>query len=243
MVPDHVSTPEDAWQAWSGWTDLPLVQEPTGEVVVVSAHPDDEILALGGLLQRLSELDTQVRFVVATDGEASHPGSPTCSPAALATRRGRELVNAFETVGLGAAEVVRLRLPDSGLEGCEGDLASLLRPLVAGAGVVLCPWEQDAHPDHDAVGRAVRSVTSPGAGVWEYPVWAWHWASPDDTVLPWARARRFRLDANRRAVKDRAIEAFVSQVCPLSDHPADAAVLPAQVLAHFRRDVEIVLVS
>jgi hypothetical protein len=75
----------------------------------------------------------------------------------------------------------------------------------------------------------------------EYPVWAWHWAAPDDDRVPWGRARRVDLDASVRVRKAAAVECFRSQVQPIGPAPEDRAVLPDRVLAHFRRDHEVVL--
>ncbi len=44
-----------------------------GRVVVVSAHPDDETLAIGGLLQSLHRAGAGLEMVIATDGEAAFP--------------------------------------------------------------------------------------------------------------------------------------------------------------------------
>ena len=72
-------------------------------------------------------------------------------------------------------------------------------------------------------------------------MWTWHWAVPDDPRVPWSRARRVPLDAATRAAKQAATQAFRTQVAPLSDHPADAPVLPAFVLDRLLRDHETVL--
>jgi LmbE family N-acetylglucosaminyl deacetylase len=111
---------------------------------------------------------------------------------------------------------------------------------VGDADVVLAPWSGDGHPDHEACGRAAGRTT---AAVLEYPVWTWHWAEPDDVRVPWSRARRVDLDADTAARKAAAVGCFRTQVAPIGPGPADAAVLPDRVLAHFRRDHEVVLVG
>ena len=111
---------------------------------------------------------------------------------------------------------------------------------MAGADVVLAPWSGDGHPDHEACGRAARRAA---AAVLEYPVWTWHWAEPDDARVPWSRARRVDLDADAAARKAAAVGCFRTQVAAIGPAPADAAVLPDRVLAHFRRDHEVVLVG
>ena len=120
----------------------------------------------------------------------------------------------------------------------EDALLARLAELIGRDDVLLAPWAGDGHPDHEACGRAARSVAET---VLEYPVWAWHWAVPDDTRVPWERARRVDLDADAQDRKAAAVRCFGSQVDPIGPDPADGPVLPPRVLAHFRRSHEVVL--
>ncbi len=230
---------EDDWRS-AAWHTRPALSLPVAgaRVVVVSAHPDDEVLALGGTLSLLAARGCRLTLVTATDGERSHPGSRSGDPVPMAARRAVELRDALAVLGVDA-EPVRLGLPDSGLASAEPGLRERLAPLVVDADLVVGTWSQDGHPDHDAVGRACRSL-APGA-VWEVPVWAWHWASPDDDRLPWDRVRVVDV-SDRLDAKARAIACFASQVAPIGPEPEDAAVLPPEVLAHFARPLEAVLV-
>jgi len=252
------ATSEGAWRAWNGWDALPAVALPLKgqRVVVVSAHPDDEVLALGGLLQRLGAHGCELVLVCASAGEASHPDSPTTTPARLAARRTEELASALARLGHAGAELVHLHLPDSRLGEHSTALADRLQPHLAGAALAVAPWSADGHPDHDVCGRAVRAaarelrlvataVATTGSpthdvAAWEYPVWAWHWAAPESGALPWGRARALWLSPGERLAKAEAIGRFLSQVQPLSAHPADAPPLPADVIAHFDRPLEVV---
>ena len=252
------ATDEATWRAWPGWDRLPDVSLPPREarVVVLAPHPDDEVLAVGGLMRRLAEHGCELLLVSATDGEGSHPGIPTVTPHQLAERRTRELDRALGHLGLAGSERVQLHLPDSRLADHVDELADHLGALLARARIVLAPWRGDGHPDHEAAGRAaagaVRDLAAVAAAVgtphsppvlWEYPVWAWHWAQPDTVDgdgLPWHRARVLRLDPHERAVKAEAVGCFTSQLHPLGDEPAEAVVLPPEVLAHFDREHEVV---
>jgi LmbE family N-acetylglucosaminyl deacetylase len=234
-------TDESCWADWSGPSSWPaldvelLAQRP---VVVVAAHPDDEVLGIGGLLAALARHGADVRLVWATDGEASHPGS-TAEPAGrLASIRRSESAVAAERLGLAAAPRLHLGLRDGSLARHEDELAERLGDQVEAGDVVLAPWSGDGHPDHEACGRAAGRVAQ---NLLEYPVWAWHWAGPDDDRVPWARARRVDLDDATRERKAAAVRCFRSQVEPIGPGPADGPVLPDRVLAHFRRHHEVVL--
>jgi hypothetical protein len=72
------------------------------------------------------------------------------------------------------------------------------------------------------------------------PVWTWHWAVPDDERVPWTRARRVPLPPAALTAKQEAVAAYRTQVAPLSEDPADAAILPPQVLARLLRPFETV---
>jgi LmbE family N-acetylglucosaminyl deacetylase len=243
VIEPLAGTDEGVWSNWpapAGWPELDLAALADTSVVVLAAHPDDEVLGVGGLLARLAGLGADLRLVWATDGEASHPCSTAPVVSRLGAVRRAESAQAAERLGLAAAPRRHLGLRDGRLAGDEDRLTDLVAAEVAEADVVLAPWSGDGHPDHEACGRAAGRVASV---VLEYPVWTWHWAEPDDARVPWSRARRIDLDTDAAARKAAAVGCFRTQVAPIGPAPADAAVLPDRVLAHFRRDHEVVLVG
>jgi LmbE family N-acetylglucosaminyl deacetylase/protein-L-isoaspartate O-methyltransferase len=210
---------------------------------VVAAHPDDESLGAGGLVARAVALGIPVTLVCATDGEGSHPDSPSHTPADLAQRRSEEGDRAAHELGV-ADPVVRLALPDGGVAAHTEALTTTLVDLVGdGRSTVLAAtWSEDGHPDHDAVGRAAATAARrTEATLWEYAVWFWHWGGPHDP-----RADRFRalpLEEHDHAAKQRAIAAHASQVAPLSTLSGDETLLPPEFLAHFEGAQEWFLVT
>ena len=228
-------TPEAAWLPYLA--DLPPYPLPAGPVTLIAPHPDDEVLAAGGLLARLAAAGTEVRVVSVTDGEASNPGG-SVPPGELAARRVAETAAALAR--LGVTRRTRLRRPDGGAAGLEAPVAGLM---LAPGGTVLAPWTGDGHPDHEAVGRgAAAAAARAGAVLVEYPVWAWHWATPGDPAVPWSRARRLDLAGDVRNAKSRALSEFHSQTAPLGPRPEDAPVLPPHILARFTRPYEVFFV-
>lgn len=224
----------------SAWTvrieQLPLAPEPPpGRVVVLSAHPDDEVLAVGAWLA--TQADRELIFVTATDGEASHPDSTVVTPDGLRTRRPAELIAALETLGVVHPQVERLLLPDGHLADDPVGLAAALAPWVEGAALVLAPFEHDGHPDHDAMGAAALVACAGATPVWRFPIWTWAWTGPADQAwLP--AAHRLPDTPVARAAKAAAVHDFASQVEALGDDPA--VVTPA-LLEHALHAPEVVL--
>ena len=106
--------------------------------------------------------------------------------------------------------------------------------------VIVAPWRRDGHPDHEAAGRAAAvAARRTGADLWEYPVWFWHWGKPDDA--PWSTLHPFVLDEHAFAAKRDAVNAHASQVAPLSDLEGDEALLPPELLEHFKAGLEYFL--
>lgn len=219
---DAPGTAERAWREWPGLPALP-VADITGwrNVVVVAAHPDDEVLGVGGLL---AMLDVPIRLIAVTDGEASHPHLP--AERIAATRR-KETGAAL--AHLTDCEIHRLGMSDAGVH--DEGLAPVLTELTRGFDVCLAPWEYDAHSDHEAAGRsALAAGAANGVEVLRFPIWAWHWAAPADPRLPWSSACRVPLTAGAMARKRAAIGCFTSQL---------GTILPPGIVEHFTREQEV----
>lgn len=231
-------TPVSRWLDWH--PDWPvLVTETWARVVVVSAHPDDDILGVGGLLGRLVRRGVEIVGVQATDGTAAYPGSPTLTPEALGRLRVAEIGEAYARLGLPAP--LHLGLPDGALAAHEDELADRLSGLLRPGDRWLAPWQGDRHPDHEAAGRAVARVCA-GSPVerWEYPLWMWHWAAPRSAQVPWGSAVQIPLTPAERTAKRQAALCFRTQIAPLSDDPADAAVVPPFALERLTTAREVV---
>lgn len=236
---EGTGTPEEEWLPYLESLKLPrlALDPPPAHAVVAAPHPDDEVLGVGGLIALLAAAGTRVDILAVTDGEASHPGG-SVGPHDLATRRVAESVAALGGLGM-RDNVRRLRLPDGGGETLEQPVAESL--LLAPGTWLFAPWVGDGHPDHAAVGRGcLAAALRDGARLLAYPVWAWHWASPGDLRVPWARALQIDLPVGVRAAKARSMAEFITQTKPLGPEPANAPVLPPHVLARFARPWEVV---
>jgi LmbE family N-acetylglucosaminyl deacetylase len=81
-------------------------------ILVVLAHPDDESIACGGTLARLSGAGARVILLCATRGERGGPTGPVRDDI-LAQTRENELVRAASALGI--AEVILMDHPDGEL--------------------------------------------------------------------------------------------------------------------------------
>ena len=249
-------TPEVDWVA----ADLPAVLpplslDPLRRLIVVAAHPDDETLGCGGLLQRAAALDVPIIVVVLSDGEASHPGSATQTPAQLAVRRRLEVTDAVSRLAP-AASVHLIGLPDGNLAAELPAATAAIAECITASGPgtwLLSPWRYDGHPDHTAAGDAAQAAAhGTGARLIEYPIWAWHWSSPASDVWAgvwpgvWPQGATLSvlaLSAEEQVAKSQAVAVHTSQVLPLSREPGDEAVLQPDFVAHFARDFETFIES
>lgn len=208
-------------------------------LVVVAPHPDDEILACGGLLAMHSARGGATLVVVVTHGEASHPEQPGRSTHQLGQLRCAESQEGLLRLGVATdpKHLQRLNLPDSALARhsavLEGALGSLLKP----GDVVVTTWRMDGHPDHEACGHAVARACSPAkCRLLEAPVWMWHWGQPGNELVPWARLVRVRLSAAVVARKQHALAAHASQLIPAQ--PGEAPILGDTMTSRLARGAE-----
>lgn len=119
------------------------------DFLVVSPHPDDAELGLGGSLARAHAEGRSTGIVDLTRGEAATKGTPE--------ERALEAAAASEVLGLDVRR--NLGWPDSRILDSEDrrlQLARILRELRPR--VVVAPHENDRHPDHVAAARIVPAA-------------------------------------------------------------------------------------
>ena len=241
-------TQESTWFGCDRWDSVPAldlraVVRRYAQVLVVSAHPDDETLGIGGLVSDLAHAGAGVCVLVATDGERSHPVGSVVARSALGARRRREVERAVEAL-VPSARIGHLGLPDGALDQHVEALVDEVARRTDPDTLVLAPWVEDGHADHDAIGRAcAEAVSRSGADLAHYPIWLWHWAQPD--TLPWDQVVASEPSLTSAWRKRAALEEFPSQttawVDPQVPGRPPSAVLGAAALARGRRLVETLI--
>ena len=207
--------------------------------VVLSPHPDDETLGMGGLIAEARSEGQEVDVIVVTDGSGSHPRSKKFPRQRLIELRYSEVLEAGLALGLVPERVTFLGLPDTKApkEGPEFDAAvdrtlDVIRG--ARAETLFVTWERDPHCDHEAsaeLAKAVR-IRCPGLKLWAYPVWGWHIEPNEETHQPHPRACRVDI-SKQRDRKLEAIKAHTSQMTALIDDDPDGFRFNDRLLAPF----------
>ncbi len=211
-----------------------------GRIVVVAPHPDDEVLACGGLLCAAASMGMQVLVVAVTDGEACYPGERWWTPERLRQARREELQQALSRLSIDAESVVHLGIADGGVTDHESRLEAWLIQYLRGEDLLLAPWRFDGHPDHEAAGRAAwRAARAVGCRGLEYPVWGWHWLDPGCAHIAWESPRLLDIAAVAEP-KRQAIARFRTQTGDVARLQAEP-ILPAHVLDRFYRNQEVYL--
>ena len=135
-------------------------------ILVVAAHPDDEVLGCGGTLARMAIEGRAVHILFVADGETSRTGDglPSIDPARLVAR-----ATAAESacVLLGCTSVETLALPDNRLDGVVLlDIVKRIEIVLERyrPSTVLTHHAGDVNIDHRVVHDAVITACRPQPG-------------------------------------------------------------------------------
>ena len=134
-------------------------------VLIVAAHPDDEILGCGGTMARLAREGHEVRIAILAEGMSSrYPQREDADQQQLRHLHARAQQAADK---VGAKELVLCKLPDNRLDTVPLlDVVKLVEELVTRfhPEVVYTHHPGDLNVDHGVVHRAVLTATRPLAG-------------------------------------------------------------------------------
>ena len=127
----------------------------TESVLVIAAHPDDEILGCGGTVALHARRGDRVTAVIACEGESLRYGAGGVGQAEHMRRAAREL---------GVSDVRPLGFADQRLDTMP--LTEIIAPLEqivdeVRPGLVYCQWGGDINRDHELLFKAALVATRP----------------------------------------------------------------------------------
>ncbi|MED4783163.1 bacillithiol biosynthesis deacetylase BshB1 [Brevibacillus choshinensis] len=120
------------------------------DILAIGAHPDDVEIGAAGSLLLAAKQGKRVGILDLTFAELSSNGD--------VARRQQEAAAADKVMGV--AERFNFGLPDRGLEAVKGEAINRVVDLIRRTRpqIVLAPYYQDRHPDHESVSRIVREA-------------------------------------------------------------------------------------
>lgn len=140
---------------------LSRLKEPdVASVMVIAAHPDDELIGAGGHLRFWPRLSV----VHVTNGSPRNPKYAQslgyADSSALANTRRREVENSFALIGVSRDQLVNLGFDDQDASFCISGIAQRLCELFSDKKpeIVVTHAYEGGHPDHDATCCAVHAA-------------------------------------------------------------------------------------
>jgi LmbE family N-acetylglucosaminyl deacetylase len=134
-------------------------------VLIVAAHPDDEILGCGGTMVRLAREGCEIRIAILAEGMSSRfPGRMEADLDQIKHLHGRAQEAADK---VGAKELVLCKLPDNRLDTVPLlDVVKIVESLIGRfePEVIYTHHPGDLNVDHGVVHRAVLTATRPAVG-------------------------------------------------------------------------------
>ncbi len=240
-------TSQDAWKNWLGLQDMPRFDiaksfAPHQRVCIFAPHPDDEVLGCGGLLQQLAANGNPILLIHVTNGTQSHPNSHVYSQEKLNIIRPQESVKALEVLSVAhQVMTIALDLTDGNVFAQQDQFHQELSTIIQPNDILITPFMHDGHPDHEATGQVVVSFAKQHhLACYQVLIWAWHWAKPADSRIPWHCAKRVDLTTEQLQRKIKAIACFESQITA-DDSTGNPPILSAQTIARISQPWEVYL--
>jgi LmbE family N-acetylglucosaminyl deacetylase len=187
-------------------------------VLVVVAHPDDDVLGAGGTMARHARAGSKVHILFLADGVSARGGDKLA-----AERRAKAARNAAAC--LGALEPAFLGLPDNRLDSLDLlDITQAIEGIISkvGPSIVYTHHAGDLNIDHAICHRAVVTACRPLPGSKLRAIYAMEvpssteWAEPTESNA--FQPARFVDISAVQDLKRRALEAYAEEMRPYP-HP------------------------
>ncbi|MGV8139812.1 MAG: PIG-L deacetylase family protein [Mangrovibacterium sp.] len=188
-------------------------------ILIISPHPDDEIIGLGGLIFRTLQASGKVYIVYLTDGEGSNAHS---DEGRIKQERLLLIKKVLTKLRINENQIYWLHLKDGqvpdqrhqSFSAVSDKLSEIIDQTKPDA--VLATHFLDRHPDHIAcsqlAGNAIlKSVHS--CQLWQYLVWAPFYLYPWEFYKP-LRCRRIELNARELKIKKELMDFYLVPQSP-----------------------------
>ncbi len=193
------------------------------KILVVAAHPDDEILGIGGTVLKHTKRGDEVRNIIMCEGESFRYGRDV----------GQNLAIQEASKLLGVSKVYQLQYPDEKLD--TYTLTELIKPLEQVSeefkpDIVYCQSGYDANQDHKILFQAANIALRP-TSEWIRNFYCFYTASSTE----WGVPRKFVPDTwiDVSSVLEEKIEAFEKYDSEIRQYPHPRSSDALRHQAHF----------
>ena len=193
------------------------------KVLVVAAHPDDEILGIGGTILKHTENGDEVRCIIVCEGESLRYGKNVGQKQAIHSA----------TDILGVSQVYHLMFPDQALD--TYTLTELITPLEKISeeyepNIVYVQFGGDANRDHKIVFEASNIAFRP-VSRWIEKIYSYYTVSSTE----WGYPRHFIPDtwSNIEKQLERKIKAFEQYESEIREYPHPRSIQALKNVAAF----------
>jgi len=189
-------------------------------VLVVAAHPDDEVLGCGGTMARLAAEGHAVHVLILGEGETSRHAQRGDADAATVRTLGAQAQRAGEI--LGAESVTVKPLPDNRFDGVDLlDIVKVVEQAVTDVGptLVFTHHAADLNIDHSLTCRAVVTATRPLPGSSVSDVYAFEVNSSTEWAFHETTAFRPNTFFDITTTLDKKLAAISAYEAELRDFP------------------------
>lgn len=200
-------------------------------VLIVAAHPDDEVLGCGGTIARHAAEGDVVHVVFMADGEGARPGHPDDAIAK------RQVAASKALKIMGGSEVSFLGFMDNSLDVCT--LLDLIKPLERiivkiQPHIVYTHHHGDLNIDHELTHRAVMTACRPRPGNTIEEIYCFEIVSSTEWNTPGLRPftpMRFVDITRHLETKIRALEVYAAE---MQEFPHARSVENVRAIAAYR---------
>lgn len=193
------------------------------KILVVAAHPDDELLGIGGIVKKHTKKGDTVRSIIMCEGESLRYGKNV----------GQSLATSEAASVLGVEKVYTLGFPDQKLD--TFTLTELITPLEKISeeykpDIIYCQSACDANRDHKILFEAASIAFRP-TSEWVKEIYGFYTASSTEWGIP----RNFIPDTwiDISSELDSKIEAFEKYHSEVREYPHPRSSVALRHQAHF----------
>jgi N-acetylglucosamine malate deacetylase 1 len=170
------------------------------KVIVISPHPDDESIGVGGTISKHVDEGDMVHIIFLTSGEKGGHGLNEDDTKKLREEEAKEATTILKT-----SSIDFWREPDGKFEASDVNVTRLVSKIIeCAADVIYVPHKNEEHPDHKAAAQLVKEALLRTDGsvkkpiVYMYEVWTpIQQIDHIEDISPYVETKRIAIQAHK----------------------------------------------